>query len=276
MKKILICIQFLLLTTVAYATGQDSDVIYINGTRWALLDRPVCRDSLLYHHLKAVLPAERHITTANWDGFTSYWSIEEDVFYLDSIRCEHYDINSRKITGERIPNDTLLRVFKNFVEGERIVASWLTDDIRVATGKMIYYQHMGFERNYEHEQIFSIRKGKVIGKQDYHNYVVDGFAFDKVKSNTDIRKLFPLKIEKYPELANVKRIIFYIRQARVDMHGNLVECEVKVLKPGDNQQLAEEMTQLLKAYHPWKVSFINGEFRAFGIEQYTFPYPLDK
>ena len=28
MKKILICIQFLLLTTVAYATGQDSDVIY--------------------------------------------------------------------------------------------------------------------------------------------------------------------------------------------------------------------------------------------------------
>jgi hypothetical protein len=143
-------------------------------------------------------------------------------------------------------------------------------------GKIIYYQHEGFERNYEREQIFTIREGKVVGKQDYHNYVVDGFAFDKVKSNSDIRKLFPLKIEKYPELANVKRIIFSIRQARVDMHGNLVECEVKVLKPGDNQQLAEEMTQLLKAYHPWKVSYINGEFRAFGIEHYIFSYPLDQ
>ena len=76
------------------------------GLYAALLDRPVCRDSLLYHHLKAVLPAERQITSANWDGFTSYWSIEEDVFYLDSIRCEHYDTNSRKIIGERIPNDT--------------------------------------------------------------------------------------------------------------------------------------------------------------------------
>ena len=106
---------------------------------------------------------------------------------------------------------------------------------------------MGFERNYEHEQIFTIREGKVIGKKDYHNYVVDGFAFDKVTSNTDIRKLFPLKTEKYPELANVKRIIFNIRQARVE-----------------------------KAYHPWKVSFINGEFRAFGIEHYSFPYPLDQ
>lgn len=115
--------------------------------------------------LEGCAPAEHHITTANRDGFTSYWSIEEDVFYLDSIRCEHYDINSRKITGERIPNDTLLRVFKNFVEGERIVASWLTDDIRVATGKIIYYQHMGFERNYEREQIFTIREGKVIGKK---------------------------------------------------------------------------------------------------------------
>ena len=31
MKKILICIQFLLLTTVAYATGQDSDVILQNA-----------------------------------------------------------------------------------------------------------------------------------------------------------------------------------------------------------------------------------------------------
>ena len=98
---------------------------------------------------------------------------------------------------------------------------------------------------------------------------------NKVKSKCCGIKV-PLKIEKYPELANVKRIIFSIRQARVDMHGNLVECEVKVLQPGDNQQLAEEMTRLLKAYHPWKVSFINGEFRAFGIEHHSFPYPLDQ
>jgi len=36
------------------------------------------------------------------------------------------------------------------------------------------------------------------------------------------------------------------------------------------------MTRLLKAYHPWKVSYINGEFRAFGIEHHSFPYPLDQ
>jgi len=185
MKKILISIQFLLLAIFAYATGQDSDVIYINGTRWQFLDRPICRDSLLYHHLKAVLPTGRPISTANWDGFTSYWSIEEDLLCLDSIRCEHYDTNSRKYIGERIPNDTLFRVFKNFVDGKRIVASWLTGDTRVATGKVIYYQHNGFERNYEHEQIFTIREGKVIGKRDYHNYVVT--VSHSIKSRTILK-----------------------------------------------------------------------------------------
>lgn len=56
------------------------------------------------------------------------------------------------------------------------------------------------------------------------------------------------------ELANVKRIVFSILRARVNAAGHLVECEVKVRKPADNQPLAAEMEALLKAYHPWRVS----------------------
>lgn len=182
MKKILTCIQFLLLAIAANATGQEGDIIYIDGTRWELLGRPVSRDSVLYHHLKAVLPSNRSISTANWDGFTAYWSIVQDVLCLDSIRCEHYDANCREYIGERI----------------------------------------------------------------------------------------------HPELTNIKRINFSIKNARVDSQGNLVECEVKVLNPNVRQQLAEEMARLLKAYRPWRVSFINGEYRADGIAHWAFPYLLDK
>ena len=181
-----------------------------------------------------------------------------------------------RIHGERIPNDTLLRVFKNYVDGKHIVANWLTGDIRVATGKVVYYEHMGFARNYEQEQIISIDNGKVTGKKEYHNFVLDGFSFDKVNNPTIIRELFPLQIEKYPELTNIKRINFSIKNARVDSQGNLVECEVKVLNPNVRQQLAEEMARLLKAYRPWRVSFINGEYRADGIAHWAFPYLLDK
>jgi hypothetical protein len=195
---------------------------------------------------------------------------------LDSIRCEHYDLNTDDYVGERIPGDTLCRVFKKYVTGEGIVARWLTENIRVGRGKVIYYQHIGFERNYEDEQVISINKGRVSGKKVYHNCVTDGFSFDKIKGNTELRELFPIHIEQYPELADVKRIVFRINKAHVDSQGNLVECEVKVIKPADNPQLAAEMNNLLKAYHPWKVSFINGEYRADGIAGWTLPYLLDK
>ena len=277
MKKFLLCLQLLFLTTIAYATGQDGDVIYIDGTSWVLLGRPICTDPVLCHDLKAVLPDDRPITTSNWDGFTAYWSIQHDRLYLDSVRCESYDLQKRSVVGERIPADTLMHVFKNHVNGGHIVASWLTGEIRVAKGKVLTYQHMGFERNYEEEMVFNIDKGKVLGRKEYHNYVVDGFSFENFnpKNNEELRKMFPLNIGQYPELANVKRIVFNIKKAKVDAQGNLVECEVSVLSPGENKRLAAEMAEALKAYSPWKVSFINGEYRANGIAGYVFPYLLE-
>lgn len=164
------------------------------------------------------------------------------------------------------------------MDGDCIVASWLTGEIRVASGKVVYYWHDAFERNYEEEMMLNIDKGIITGRKEYHNHVVDGFSFDKFNPdiNEELREMFPLHIERYPELANEERIVFGIQQARVDAQGNLVECEVKVLKPNDNPLLAAEMAESLKAYHPWRVLFINGEYSAKGIEGWTIPYPLGK
>ena len=278
MKRFLLSIHILFTVIIASATGQDSDVIFIDGSRWELLGRPICLDSVLYHELKAVLPENRHIVSSNWDGFTAYWSIQQDMLCLDSIRCEHYNPDSKLVVGERIPPETLLRIFNKYVEGDRIVAGWLTGEVRLATGKVLYYQHMWFERNYEKEIIVNIDKGKVSGRKQYHNYVIDGFSFDKFhpKNNEELRKMFPLHLERYPELANAKRILFCIKKARVDAKGYLVDCEVKIVSPGENPRLVSEMAGLLKAYHPWKVSFINGEYQAKGIEGWVFPYMIEK
>ncbi|MBQ1758597.1 MAG: hypothetical protein IIZ94_02830, partial [Prevotella sp.] len=175
-----------------------------------------------------------------------------------------------------IPSKTLLGVFKNYADGDCIVASWLTGEIRVATGKMIYYQHTYFERNYEEEMMLSIVKGQVTGRKEYHNYIVEGFSFDKknLDNHDELREMFPLHIERYPELTNEERIVFKIKQARVDSEGNLVECEVKVLKPNDNPLLAAEIAESLKAYHPWRVLFINGDYSVKGIEGWIISYPL--
>jgi len=275
--RLLLCAQLMLLALTAYATWQEGDVIYINGERLELLGRPIWLDSTLYHTLKDELPSDQGTVTSNWDGFIAYWSINNDKLYLDSVRCEAYDPKAKAVTGESIPSMTLYRIFNSYSAGNRIAASWVSGKFRAAKGKVIYYQHSGFERNYEEETILDIDKGKVVGKKEYHNFVKDGFAFDKLQENGAqemLHKILPLHIERYPELVNVKRLIFRVKRARVDEKGNLLECNVQVVRPDAGPQLATEIAEALKNYHPWKVYYINGEYRALGIENWSIPYIL--
>ena len=281
-KGTIITIVLMLMSLGTYATGQDGDVIYIDGTRWTLLGQPISRDTVLWRQVRAAIPQQHVVISSNWSGFTAFWSIKQDVLYLDSIQYLR-PASDKKTLPEGIPAETLQQVFKNYFDGKRIVAGWLKGDIRVAKGKMLYYEHMGYERNYEEEQLISIDSGKVTGVKAFHNYNKEGFSFDQIGTTqvesmhvtpAQLREMFPLHLERYPELANEKRILFSVRRAKVDETGHLVDCEVKVVKPGDNPQLAAEMAELLKAYHPWRVSFINGEYRVYGIERYSFTYPL--
>ncbi len=277
MKRLFIFIALTLMSLTMYATGQEGDIIYIDGEQWVLLGKPVYADSVLSSELKNALPKERGISTSNWAGYTAYWSIQQEKLYLDSIRYMIYE-SAQNSRTECLPSKAMRRIFKKYVSRKRIVATWFNNEIRVAKGKQLYYVHEGYTRNYEHERVISIEQGKVCGTKDYQNYVVDGFSFDKYRPNNkaELCEKFPLHIELYPELADVKRIVFNIKRARVDAQGNLVECEVKVFRPNDNPRLAAEMAEAMKAYRPWRVMFINGEYRAYGIEGYTIPYNLEK
>lgn len=275
MKRLLFFLTLTLASLATYATGQEGDVIFIDGVQWILLDKPVYADSALSHALEAALPEGRGVNTANWAGYTAYWSIRQEKLFLDSIRYEVYDASPKKYRTERLPSDILLRVFNKYAEGEFIVAKWLNRDIRAAKGKMLYYVHSEYHRNYENERIISIAQGEVCDTKEYQNYVVDGFSFDNCSAK-ELREKFPLHIERYPELADVKRVVFKIEKASVDAQGNLVECKVRVMKPGSNERLAAEIAEAMKACRPWRVMFINGQYRSYGIEGYYVPYTLEE
>ena len=66
-----------------------------------------------------------------------------------------YDSDTKRIWTECVPSATLLQVFKKYAKKKRIVASWLTDDIRVARGKVVFLRNSLFERNYENERIIT-------------------------------------------------------------------------------------------------------------------------
>jgi hypothetical protein len=56
MKKLLFLLTLTLASLTTHATGYESDIIYIDGTQWELLGRPVYADTTLLHNLKVVLP----------------------------------------------------------------------------------------------------------------------------------------------------------------------------------------------------------------------------
>ena len=85
MRRLIFFFTLVFVSLNIYATGQDGDLIYIDGKQWVLLGKPVYADSILAKDLISALPKERSYSTANWDGYTAYWSIQEDKLCLDSL-----------------------------------------------------------------------------------------------------------------------------------------------------------------------------------------------
>ena len=278
LQHLIACLFVSFITISAQATGQEGDIITIEGTEWSLMGKPIDFDSVLYHRLLDILPKDRSYSTANWDGYKAYWSIRNDYLCLDRIEVEFYNAETRERRTANIPEADLQRVFGKYSKPQGIVASWFNRDIRATRGKMLYYVHDDYFRNLEYEQILTIKQGKITRRQSYHNKVVieEGFDFNMVKGQEDIHRLFPLHTQYYPELAGSRRIVITISKVKLDAKGNLVDCSVSVSgKDGKIEGLAQEVKTLLKQTHPWKTLYINGEYVSTRYhESITFPYNL--
>lgn len=285
MKRHILSFLMLFASLATFATGQEGDYIYIDGTKWNLLGKPIYGDSILCKALEAALPKNRRMVTSNWSGYTAYWSIAKNKLYLDSICYETYKAGTEKEYMVSIPSDTLHRIFRKYLSGKRIVATWYNKDIRMVRGRQVYYEHMGYERYHEEEQRISIQHGKVTDVKVFHNYMKDGLSFDSFRPSVNFqepgafRKLFPLHPERYSDLEGVKTVRFIVRDAVVDSTGHMVKCEIEATTTRNGQKeshpaIAAEMEELMKAYYPWRVYFINGEFSSH-VKGKLIQYRLD-
>ena len=282
-KRLLFFLTLMLASLTMYATPQEEDVIYIDGAIWFIESRPISADSLLLHDLKAALPEDHVTSSSNWEGYTAYWSIRQEYLCLDSIKYRVYDKVTEKVNKVCMPADILHRVFKKHTVGNRIIATWFHEDIRMGSGNIIYQFIDGYERNYENEQFIRVDRGKVTNIRSFHNYISEeGFSFDNYhpKNIAELREKFPVHFERFPELAGVKQVFFNIREARIDSTGRMVECVGKATYRKDDKMeehpgIAAEIAEALKAYYPWRVSFINGKYRGVGIEGWVIPFLID-
>ena len=274
MKRLVISAIGLLIAMTMTATGQQGDILVIDGEQWSLLCRPICHDSLVHNRIKSLLPENHSWDTSNWEGYQAAWSIKNDMLVLDSLLVDMYDAQQKQHYVATLRQQELLGAFAGLQHS--FVATWLTDTIRAARGKTVRYEHMGFDRNHEHELHLVVHHGRVVSRQPFENrIVVNGFWFGNKGANDFVS----IPQERYPDFAG-QRVLFTISDMQADDQGHLRDCTVKTILrgvPADDvrlQQIADDFKAGLMKIAPWQVVRINGKLIVGDGKKWTLPYLL--
>ena len=96
-RYLLIILCVLLACPISWGTGQEGDVIVLDGEEWQLLGAPLERlDSLTYHHLRDILGWESR-STGNWRGYVAYWSVSDGMLCLEKVVKYDEDLIVEKV-----------------------------------------------------------------------------------------------------------------------------------------------------------------------------------
>ncbi len=279
----LFCLLLMLVPSVAFATGQASHVIYIDGQKWMLLGCPLAElDSAHSASFYSHLPEDRSWSTANWEGYLSYWSVEDDYLVLDRVVYKMSDKNTKQSWQKVLSQAAMREALADYCHNGKIVATWVTHTLRAAQGKLIYYEHDAWERYHETEQHLEVKEGRIVGRKFHHNrVVVDGFDITQgqIEQWDEFQKGFAIILHRHHELDTVDKVYYTLRDCTIDSLGNLTVGEVKVWGKGTQtiaDVLVEEFRQYLVEKRPWKVYFINGEYFTPLKHGWSMPISLKK
>ena len=263
MKKVMLLILLCGVMLTLKATGQSGDVIRLEGEEWVLMAKPIGYDSLLCMRMDDFLPENVSRSTGNYSGYTAFWEVRDGYLCLQRVEADVYDEVSKKESTRVYNVKELQPIFAAYCRTGEIQARWFSGELRAGKGDLVRYVHDGFDRNMETEQVLTVRNGKVLETQTYHNYRRAGLNL--MKAQGEIVRRFPW--EQFPEYQG-ERIIFSISDFQMTEDGHFVDCDVpfiylrssrKMINDG-NHPLALAFKETLKSIYPWEVLFINGKY----------------
>ena len=276
MNKIVMMALCLFAFLSVKATGLDGDVIHIDGKYWGLLAKPINNNRLLYKRLMDFLPENRSMSTADWDGYTAFWKIEDGYLYLQHIEVTVYDKDRNRLTIAFLPDD-LKQVFAFYYANGKIRADWFTGQIRAVHGEFVRYIHSGFNRNLETEQVIDVKEGQVLRMELYHNYKKDGLKMEYLFNELDRR--FPW--EEFPKYQTCK-LYFTIQNYLLTADGRFVDCDIMIHVRPTREEIRDSAHPLVRAFkeiarsvYPLEVYFINGKFTLIH-DKWTHPFSMER
>ncbi|MDE6267200.1 MAG: hypothetical protein K2M07_07625 [Muribaculaceae bacterium] len=152
MKRLVLVIFVGVLALVGFATAQYSEVMYDGGSRKFLCTLLLEGDSTSFPRIKERLP-QGVTSTALWRNYIGYWKIKNDSLFLDSVLVMDGSDNFRPIDIDDIyaPKQTPSGYF----------ADWVNDSLRVVSGEIVNYIHMGWASQWENEEFITVENGIV-------------------------------------------------------------------------------------------------------------------
>ena len=186
-QRLLLCLGLVLLSLQGFATGQEADVIYVDGIRYELLARPIAQNEVLFQQLRQLTVAERGWITSNWEGIRGYWSIANERLRLDSVGY----LSKKGDAYVVFDKHSFKRVFKAYRKHGHVVATWVSGTLRYGRGNLVRYVHDGFDRNYTHETVAEVVNGNVTKQKIFHNEKLAGVSFTDICTPDSIEKYIP-------------------------------------------------------------------------------------
>ena len=269
----------------AKATGQAAEIIIIGQDTLAMLACPLGQDSLLSVQVEERLSKES-MSTGLWRGYIGFWRLENGKLYLEKITEEIPD-STGKYTLEEVD---IHGIFDAYKENGRILAGWFSGDIRVVQGKQVYYNHMGFDRHYTTETIYTLKKGIVKKQKDIRNSLREA-----TNSTSTLRMIFngngmkwdkdsSLSIKVYPqadgslgrlEVSNrISKPVPEERKAAIQkrmekkepgskarLHLLAKMYKSKTIRYGKRHPYTREVRACLQLMDGWKVLTLDGEIQ---------------
>jgi hypothetical protein len=134
-------------------TAQIKETLIYKGRKHGMAAEPLTRYLRKRYDLQVKLNS---LGTACWRGYMGEWEVKGDKLYLINLKIN-------------LSHETRKGVETLFPGHKEVFAEWFTGEIRVPTGDMLRYVHMGYASVFEKDLFLTFEEGILINERIVEN-----------------------------------------------------------------------------------------------------------
>ncbi|MFA6925137.1 MAG: hypothetical protein WC223_12905 [Bacteroidales bacterium] len=244
MRNIFAILIVIIFPLTVFSTAQLGDIIILKNDTLTVFSNPL----ELRQDIESLRPRlfgnnSGQTSTDCWRGYIAEWTVIDGEIFLTNI----FDCDC-KLKAD------LNKLFPKEIKNGKIKASWLTDNLYIQKGKMLYYVHGGYESIYEKELVLTFEKGRLKSQKELDN----SKTHISIYTQQDRLVGFVQRHINWTNLPDLKgkRLTVYVGcQTGVSTKPD----SIKLLRGVDNDLFNKEALRVISLLPDWDVLYRHGE-----------------